>query len=99
MRNGSRHEAGCTVLSVNGKELLCQNEREVQRASRLARNDQPGRQAERASEPVAQVKKSQGSNVIEQVGQIFNRELEKLKQCEGKWGETPECPASSWSEE
>lgn len=96
MRNGRRQEAGCTVLSVNEKELLCQNERKVQRATRLTREDQPQRQVEQQSQPVTQDKKIQGSNVIER---ILNRELEKLKQCEGKWGTTPECPASSWGEE
>lgn len=96
VRNGRRQEAGCTVLSVNGKELRCQNEREVQRASRLARVDQPRPQVERQPQPVTQDQKIQGSNPIER---ILNRELEKLKQCEGKWGTTPECPASSWNDE
>jgi hypothetical protein len=41
VRNGRRQEAGCTVLSVNEKELRCQNERDVQLATRLAREDLP----------------------------------------------------------
>lgn len=96
-KNGRRHEAGCTVLGVNDKELLCQNEREVQRATRLGLGeDQAPRHVERQSQPVAQDRKNQGANAIEQ---FFNRELEKLKRCEGKWGKTPECPAGTWNEE
>lgn len=94
VRNGRKQEAGCTVLGVNARELLCQNEREVQRATRMAREDQPQRQVEQPPQPVARIKE-----VTNSIEQIFNRELEKLKQCEGKWGTTPECPASSWSEE
>jgi hypothetical protein len=96
-QSGRRHEAGCTVLDVNEKELLCRNEREVQRATRLGLGeDQPQRNVERQTQQVTQDRRSKGANAIEQ---IFNRELEKLKQCEGKWGKTPECPNSNWDEE
>lgn len=96
MRNGRRQEVGCTVLSVNEKELRCQNEKGVQRATRLAREDLPQTQVEPQAQPIQPDKTRPGSNVIQQ---FFNRELENLKKCEGKWGTTPECPASSWGEE
>jgi hypothetical protein len=53
-----------------------------------ANSSQPTRQTSQQGYP---------RTLTEKVDQVFNRELQKLRQCEGKWGTMPECPASSWS--
>lgn len=69
--------------------------KEGPQASGLLRENQPQSQVDRQSKPVAQ---DRGGQVTNAIRQFFDRELEKTKQCEGKWGTTPECPASSWNE-
>lgn len=96
MRNGGRREVGCTVLSVNEREFLCKDERKIQRATRLPNENLPQRPVDQQSKPNEQDK---GGRVTTSIRQFINRELEKAKQCEGKWGTTPECPASSWDQD
>lgn len=70
--------------------------KEVRQATGSSRENQPQGRLEQQSQPVAQERSGRLTNTIQQ---FFNRELDKLKRCEGKWGETPECPANSWNEE
>lgn len=44
----------------------------------------PSQQADRPSNPIEA---------------LLNREMERFKRCQGKWGKTPECPQGNWNTE